>query len=81
MRVKVYKGNLTKAMMILNRRLREDGDFQRSIQRARYEKPSDKRRRKAKESKRRVFKERITEVKQAEGLHFDGKGIGRTSTR
>lgn len=75
MLVKVYKGNLNKAMAILNKRMREDGDFKRSIERSRYEKPSDKRRRVKKENARNAFKEKIKVAREVEGLAFNGKGI------
>lgn len=50
MYVKVYNGKVGKAITVLARKMREDGDLQRVVERMRYEKPSDKRRRRRKEA-------------------------------
>lgn len=56
MEVKVIDGNLAKAMKVMKRKLQQEGLFREMKNRRCYEKPSDKRKRKQKESLRRERK-------------------------
>ena len=56
MEVKVFDGDLNKAMKVMKRKLQQEGVF-RELKRRRFaEKPSDKRKRKHKEALRRKSK-------------------------
>lgn len=63
MEVKVIDGNLTKAMKVMKRKLQQEGLFREMKNRRCYEKPSDKRKRKQKESLRRERK-RLAKLKR-----------------
>jgi len=54
--IKVIDGNLAKAMKVMKRKLQQEGLFREMKNRRCYEKPSDKRKRKLKESRRRERK-------------------------
>ncbi len=56
MQVKVHKNNVGKAMAILNRKLADEGILQKAREKMYYEKPSDRKRRKRKESIRAARK-------------------------
>ncbi|HKK00578.1 MAG TPA: 30S ribosomal protein S21 [Desulfuromonadales bacterium] len=56
MEIKVIDGNLAKAMKVMKRKLQQEGLFREMKNRRCYEKPSDKRKRKLKESRRRERK-------------------------
>lgn len=56
--VEVRNGNVDKAIRLLNRKVKQEGIIREVRARQAYEKPSDKRRRKAAESKRRAAKAR-----------------------
>jgi len=56
MEVKVFEGNVAKAMKVMKRKLQQEGLFREMKKRRFYEKPSDKRKRKQKESARRERK-------------------------
>lgn len=56
--VEVRNGNVDKAIRLLNRKVKQEGILREYRSRQAYEKPSDKRRRKAAESKRRAAKAR-----------------------
>jgi small subunit ribosomal protein S21 len=57
--VKVVGNDLEKAMKILKRKLQRDGLFRRLKAKRSYEKPSDCRRRKRRESERRIRRNRL----------------------
>lgn len=63
MEIKVVDGNLTKAMKVMKRKLQQEGLFREMKNRRFHEKPSDKRKRKHKESLRRERK-RIAKLKR-----------------
>lgn len=63
MEVKVIDGNLAKAMKVMKRKLQQEGLFREMKNRRCYEKPSDKRKRKQKESLRRERK-RLAKLKR-----------------
>ncbi len=52
--VKVYDNDLEKAMRILKKKIQNDGLFKRLKLKKSYEKPSEHRRRKERESQRRL---------------------------
>lgn len=56
MEIRVFDGDINKAVKVLKRKLQQDGLFREIRNRKFYEKPSIKRRRKAKESQRRLRK-------------------------
>ena len=56
MEIKVIDGNVDKAMKVMKRKLQQEGLFREMKNRRCYEKPSDKRKRKVKESQRRERK-------------------------
>jgi len=56
MEVKVFDGNVAKAMKVMKRKLQQEGLFREMKKRRFYEKPSAKRKRKQKESARRERK-------------------------
>ena len=63
MEVKVFNGELEKAMKVMKRKLQQEGIF-RELKRRRFaEKPSDKRKRKHKEALRRERK-RLTKMRR-----------------
>ena len=57
MQVVVRDGNIQKAMRKLKKKLHDEGIVKELMERRSFEKPSDKKRRKRKESIRRVQKE------------------------
>jgi small subunit ribosomal protein S21 len=59
--VKVYDNDLEKAMRILKKKIQNDGLFKRLKLKKNYEKPSEYKRRKQRESQRR---QRIASVKR-----------------
>ena len=56
MEIKVFDGDVNKAVKVLKRKLQQDGLFREMKTRRFYEKPSLKKRRKAKEAQRRLRK-------------------------
>ncbi|PLY00195.1 MAG: 30S ribosomal protein S21 [Desulfuromonas sp.] len=63
MEVKVFNGELEKAMKVMKRKLQQEGIF-RELKRRRFaEKPSDKRKRKHKEALRRERK-RLSKIRR-----------------
>lgn len=56
--VEVRNGNVDKAIRLLNRKVKQEGIIREVRARQAYEKPSDRRRRKNAESKRRALKAR-----------------------
>ncbi|WP_303720214.1 30S ribosomal protein S21 [Malonomonas rubra] len=56
MEVKVFGEDLNKAVKVLKRKLQQDGLYRELRNRRFYEKPSARKRRKAKESERRLRK-------------------------
>ncbi|HBA25985.1 MAG: 30S ribosomal protein S21 [Nitrospinae bacterium RIFCSPLOWO2_12_39_16] len=56
MEVRVFNNQVEKALRILKRKLSQDGIMRELRNREAYERPSDKRKRKQKEAKRRKFK-------------------------
>lgn len=56
MEVKVYNGDLNKAMKVMKRKLQQDGFFRDLKKRRYYEKPCIRRKRKAAEARRRLLK-------------------------
>ena len=58
LRVDVRNNNVEKALRVLKKKLQKDGLFRELRMRQFYEKPSDKRMRKHKESLRRIAKEK-----------------------
>jgi|TARA_B100000315_G_scaffold32417_1_gene27336 small subunit ribosomal protein S21 len=56
--VEVRNNNVEKALRVLKKKLQKDGLFRELRMRQFYEKPSDKRMRKHKESLRRIAKEK-----------------------
>ena len=56
MEVRVFYNQVEKALRILKRKLSQDGIMLELRNREAYERPSDKRKRKQKEAKRRKFK-------------------------
>ncbi len=56
MEVRVFNNQVEKALRILKRKLSQDGIMRELKNRQAYERPSDKRKRKQKEAKRRKFK-------------------------
>jgi len=63
--VKVFNGDLAKAMKVMKRKLQQEGIF-RELKRRRFaEKPSDKRKRKHKEALRRERK-RLSKMRRFE---------------
>ena len=56
MEVRVFNHQVEKALRILKRKLSQDGIMRELRNREAYERPSDKRKRKQKEAKRRKFK-------------------------
>lgn len=63
MEIRVIDGNLAKAMKVMKRKLQQEGLFREMKQRRFHEKPSDKRKRKQKESLRRERK-RLAKLKR-----------------
>jgi len=59
--VKVYDGDLDKAMKVLKKKLQDDGLVRRLKAKRSYEKPSERRRRKRRESERRRRMNRLKE--------------------
>jgi small subunit ribosomal protein S21 len=62
MQVNVRKNNVVKAMNLLNKKLKEEGDVMRLRERMTYEKPSAKRRRLAKAGRKRFLKSLASRV-------------------
>ncbi len=56
MEVKVFGGNVEKALRIFKRQLQKEGVFRDVKRRAHFEKPSEKRKRKRREAKRTRMK-------------------------
>lgn len=56
MEIKVYNGDLNKAMKVMKRKLQQEGLFRELRTRRFHEKPSDRRKRKQKEALRRERK-------------------------
>jgi small subunit ribosomal protein S21 len=56
MEVRVFNNQVEKALRILKRKLSQDGIMRELRNREAYERPSEKRKRKQKEAKRRKFK-------------------------
>ncbi len=56
MEIKVFDGDVNKAVKVLKRKLQQDGLFREMKTRRFHEKPSIKKRRKAKEAQRRLRK-------------------------
>ena len=56
MEVKVFGGNVEKALRIFKRQLQKEGVFRDVKRRAHFEKPSEKRKRKRREAKRTRLK-------------------------
>ena len=52
--VKVFKGDVERAIKILKKKIQNDGLFKRLKEKRAFEKPSDKKRRKMRESIRRI---------------------------
>jgi len=65
--VKVYEGQLEKAIRILKRKLAQDGTFKEIKKRRFYEKPSVKKKRKRQEAAKR----RAKALKKSSRRHFD----------
>lgn len=63
MEIKVIDGNLAKAMKVMKRKLQQEGLFRELKKRRFHEKPSDRRKRKHKESLRRERK-RLSKLKR-----------------
>jgi len=61
--VKVFNGDLAKAMKVMKRKLQQEGVFRELKRRRFHEKPSDKRKRKQKEALRRERK-RLSKLKR-----------------
>jgi small subunit ribosomal protein S21 len=59
--VKVYDGDLDKAMKVLKKKLQDDGLVRHLKAKRSYEKPSERRRRKRRESERRRRMNRLKE--------------------
>jgi ribosomal protein S21 len=57
MEVIVRKNNVNKAIAILNKKIREDGDLRRATERAHFESKGIKRRKKLAKAKMRAIKE------------------------
>lgn len=56
MEIKVYGNNVEKALKILKRQLQKDGFFKEIKTRRAYEKPSEKKKRKQREARRKRMK-------------------------
>ena len=52
--VKVFKNDIERAIKVLKKKIQNDGMFKELKERRAYEKPSDKKRRKLRESLRRI---------------------------
>jgi small subunit ribosomal protein S21 len=52
--VKVFKNDIERAIKILKKKIQNDGMFRELKERRAYEKPSDRKRRKLRESMRRI---------------------------
>ena len=56
MEIRVYDGDLEKALKVLKRRIQKEGLFKEIKKRSFYEKPSDKKKRKQREARKKRLK-------------------------
>jgi small subunit ribosomal protein S21 len=57
--VRVYENNIEKALKVLKRQLQREGLFKEIKKRSSYEKPSEKRKRKQREARKKKMRARL----------------------
>lgn len=81
MEVSVRKNNVAKAMNLLNKKLREDGDFRRVKERAYYKKPSTRRQERMKKAQKAFKKDLIARLGEAQEVVATRKSEKRKSKK